>query len=168
MPSRNHNSSVRDHSRSGQKSETSFGMLLRSSPTTTLFGTRTRRVFTLILVWLIVREAALRTNGFEDGPTLCPVRILTGYPCPGCGGTRAMGSIALGQFDQAWSFNPLAFLFVIASFAWAARLTYLDRLMKQVSNSFRSKSASIQVISLTALYALAWVAAINRFNSAIL
>lgn len=119
-------------------------------------------------MWLIVREAALRTNGFEDGPILCPVRILTGYPCPGCGGTRAMGSIALGQFDQAWSFNPLAFLFVIVSIAWAARLTYLNRLTQQVSNAFRSQSASIQVISLTALYALAWAAAINRFDSAIL
>jgi hypothetical protein len=79
-----------------------------------------------------------------------------------------MGSIALGQFDQAWSFNPLAFLFVIVSIAWAARLTYLNRLIQQVSNAFRSQSASIQVISLTALYALAWTAAINRFDSAIL
>lgn len=143
-------------------------MLLRRSPTTTLFGTRTRRVFALVLVWLIVREAALRTNGFEDGPVLCPVRILTGYPCPGCGGTRAMGSIALGQFDQAWSLNPIAFLFAIASIAWAARLTYLNRFTQQVSIAFRSQSASIQVISLTALYALAWAAAINRFDSAIL
>ena len=143
-------------------------MLLRRSPTTTLFGTRTRRVFALVLVWLIVREAALRTNGFEDGPILCPVRILTGYPCPGCGGTRAIGSIALGQFDQAWSLNPIAFLFAIASFAWAARLTYLNRFTQQVSNAFRSQSASIQVISLTALYALAWAAAISRFDSAIL
>jgi len=154
--------------RSGQTSETSFGLLLRRSPTATLFGTRTRRVFALIIVWLIVREAALRTNGFQDGPILCPVRILSGYPCPGCGGTRALGSIALGQFDQAWSFNPLTFLFVIVSIAWAARLTYLNRLIQQVSNAFRSQSASIQVISLTALYALAWAAAINRFDSAIL
>jgi len=79
-----------------------------------------------------------------------------------------MGSIALGQFDQAWSFNPLAFLFAIVSIAWAARLTYVNRLTQRVSNAFRSQSASMQVISLTALYALAWVAAISRFNSAIL
>ena len=143
-------------------------MLLRWSPASTLFGNRTRRVFTLLIFWLIVREVALRTNGFEDGPIVCPLRILTGYPCPGCGGTRAMGSIALGQFDQAWSFNPLAFLVAIISIAWAVRLTYLDRLMEQFSNSFRSQSAPIQVIILAALYALAWVGAISRFNSGIL
>ncbi|GHW00703.1 hypothetical protein lacNasYZ03_03900 [Lactobacillus nasalidis] len=38
----------------------------------------------------------------------CLFRALTGYLCPGCGMTRAINSILLGNFAQAWQYNPLS------------------------------------------------------------
>ena len=43
----------------------------------------------------------------------CPLLILTGLPCPGCGTTRALIYIFRGQFGRAWQLNPSAFLMVL-------------------------------------------------------
>ncbi|WP_455619668.1 DUF2752 domain-containing protein [Eisenbergiella sp.] len=43
----------------------------------------------------------------------CPLLILTGLPCPGCGTTRALLYIFQGQFGRAWRLNPCAFLWVL-------------------------------------------------------
>jgi len=51
-------------------------------------------------------------------PDLCLFRNLTGYPCPGCGITRAVVCLAHGQFAEALRFHPLApiaFGFLIAA-----------------------------------------------------
>ena len=43
----------------------------------------------------------------------CPLLILTGFPCPGCGTTRAVICIFTGHFVRAWNLNPCAYLWVI-------------------------------------------------------
>ncbi len=52
------------------------------------------------------------------GPVLCPFRLVTGLPCPGCGLTRAFAALAHGHLLQALSFNafgvPLFLLTVLA------------------------------------------------------
>ncbi len=54
--------------------------------------------------------------------TICPLKNLSGIPCPGCGGTRAALALAGGRFVQALSFNPLSTLLLLCSplflFAW--------------------------------------------------
>lgn len=37
----------------------------------------------------------------------CPMVIVTGLPCPGCGMTRAVFYFATGQFEKGWEMNPL-------------------------------------------------------------
>jgi hypothetical protein len=37
----------------------------------------------------------------------CPFHQLTGWHCPGCGGTRAAHAMLHGDFAQALAFNPL-------------------------------------------------------------
>jgi hypothetical protein len=39
------------------------------------------------------------------------LRQLTGIPCPGCGLTRSLISIAHGRLGDAWRFNPAGLLF---------------------------------------------------------
>lgn len=37
----------------------------------------------------------------------CPVAIVTGLPCPGCGMTRAVLFFATGQIQRGWKMNPI-------------------------------------------------------------
>ena len=39
--------------------------------------------------------------------TVCPMRLLTGFPCPGCGMTRALIAFFSGDFHAAWHYHPL-------------------------------------------------------------
>jgi hypothetical protein len=131
-------------------------------------ATRVGRVALVALAWLLTRAASIRTSGFEDGPVLCPWRLLTGYPCSGCGGIRAMGAISTGQFEQAWLLNPVAFLVCSVVLVWAFRITPVIKIAQQASIKFRSQSLSLQIIILFLAYLLVWIAAIARFNSGIL
>ena len=133
-----------------------------------VIAARAGRVTLVAITWLITREASIRTSGFEGGPVLCPWRLLTGYPCPGCGGIRAMGAISTGQFEEAWLLNPVAFLISGVVLVWAFRITPLIKFAQQASIKFRSQAFAIQVITMALLYALVWIAAIARFNSGIL
>lgn len=44
----------------------------------------------------------------------CPVVIVTGLPCPGCGVTRAVEYFVTGQFQKGWAMHPfgIAWLFL--------------------------------------------------------
>lgn len=44
--------------------------------------------------------------------TICPVRLVTGYPCPGCGITRAALCLLRLDFTGAATLNPSVFLWV--------------------------------------------------------
>ena len=133
-----------------------------------VIATRAGRVALVAIAWLLTREASIRTSGFEEGPVLCPWRLITGYPCLGCGGIRAMNAICTGQFEQAWLLNPIAFLACFVVIVWAFRITPLIVFSRKALTLFRSQSLSLQVVILSLVYALAWIAAVARFNSGIL
>ena len=133
-----------------------------------VIATRAGRVALVAIAWLLTREASIRTSGFEEGPVLCPWRLITGYPCPGCGGIRAMSAICTGDFEQAWLLNPIAFLACFVVIVWAFRITPLIEFSRKSLTLFRSQSLSLQVMGLSLVYALAWIAAVARFNSGIL
>jgi len=54
----------------------------------------------------------LSPDGIEDGPVLCPFRLLTGLPCPGCGLTRAWVYLAHGQWRDSFLANPFGMVMV--------------------------------------------------------
>jgi hypothetical protein len=75
----------------------------------------------------------------SDGPsfTICPLRLFTGIPCPGCGMTRAFAHLAKGEWSAALHDHPLAPLLAaeltLLWAAWgaaAARLVRLPALVK--------------------------------------
>lgn len=141
---------------------------MKSGFVSRVVATRAGRVALVVLAWLLTRAASARTSGFEDGPVLCPWRLLTGYPCPGCGGIRAMGAISTGQFEQAWLLNPVAFLVCGVVLVWAFRITPLIKIAQQASIKFRSQAFAIQVITMALLYAFVWIVVVVRFDSGIL
>lgn len=50
----------------------------------------------------------------------CPLIILCGLPCPGCGVTRAAACLLTGRWQQAWQFNPMIFPIALTAiyFGW--------------------------------------------------
>ena len=50
----------------------------------------------------------------------CPMVIVCGLPCPGCGLSRAALCVLTGRWRQAWQLNPMIFPIAAAAcyFAW--------------------------------------------------
>ncbi|HOX25114.1 MAG TPA: DUF2752 domain-containing protein [Candidatus Krumholzibacteria bacterium] len=64
--------------------------------------------------WLAHDPAALSAL---TGP--CPLRALSGLPCPTCGGTRALVALADGRLVAAVADNALVTVAVLAVAAWS-------------------------------------------------
>ena len=57
---------------------------------------------------------------------LCPLRLMTGLPCPLCGTTRALSALSHGQFKEAFLLNPLScIVFTLTPLATVLFLIYL-------------------------------------------
>jgi hypothetical protein len=81
----------------------------------------------LPLVGLVVGAVAVAAlanpDTIEDGPVICPFRLVTGLPCPGCGLTRSWVYLVHGQWLDSVAANPfgavllalgLAFVLMVA------------------------------------------------------
>jgi hypothetical protein len=66
--------------------------------------------------------ASLRVFGVEL-PILCTIRSVTGYPCPGCGLTRAIVWAAHGEFRASLASHPLGLPLLAWLLAEATRHT---------------------------------------------
>jgi hypothetical protein len=58
---------------------------------------------------------ALSPSQVESGPVLCPFRLATGLPCPGCGLTRAWVLIAHDDLGAALRANPFGYVTMAAA-----------------------------------------------------
>jgi hypothetical protein len=67
----------------------------------------------LVVLWI----AAGRDEVFH---LICPFRHLTGVPCLGCGGTRALLALARGDLQLALTWNPLVAIGALAAVVWLA------------------------------------------------
>ena len=72
----------------------------------------------------VVGVAATRTLGLPLPP--CPLRTLTGIPCPGCGAGRSISALLDGDFLAAVDHNVLVPL-AIALIAWSAIAAFSRR-----------------------------------------
>jgi hypothetical protein len=64
----------------------------------------------------------------EWPPTICPLRAVTGLPCPTCGATRALYAFTGGDVGAALRFNPLvagAMLLALPYLAYASTVALL-------------------------------------------
>ena len=61
-------------------------------------------------------------------PLACPLRSLTGIPCPLCGMTRACVAAMHGHLGASLAFNPAGVLVVVAAVVAVLRPQWLSRL----------------------------------------
>lgn len=86
-------------------------------PAPPFVGSRLRRLGPL-LPFAGVALLAVWTPS-DDGFTICPFARATGHACPGCGMTRALSSLLHGRLADAWSYHPLAGVFLVElTVAW--------------------------------------------------
>jgi hypothetical protein len=71
----------------------------------------------------LAAAATVSPQAVEDGPVICPFRLMTGLPCPGCGLTRSWVYLLHGQPGAATAANPFGVLALVASVALVAVVT---------------------------------------------
>jgi hypothetical protein len=79
-------------------------------------------VATAMLLFLLSLPPAGALLGALSGAGLiaCPFHALTGIPCPGCGGTRALLRLASADPSGAFALNPLVSMAVLGALSLAA------------------------------------------------
>ncbi len=69
--------------------------------------------------------ALLAMNPTDSGPTICPIALVTGVACPGCGMTRAASALIRGDLPLALTYHPLIPLIaVLAIVGWSWSLLH--------------------------------------------
>ena len=74
------------------------------------------RPASLALFGLIV-GSALPLEWLTSGPSVCPFKLTTGLPCPGCGLTRSAVALLHGDPSASLFYHPLGAPIVIAAVA---------------------------------------------------
>lgn len=71
----------------------------------------------IIWVPLLLIGVWFQAFGYQHFGSLltCSFRSLTGIPCPGCGGTRAVYSVFSGHLGQSFRYHP-AVIFMIGAY----------------------------------------------------
>ncbi len=80
----------------------------------------------LALAGVVLLALGQVSSQFELPIPLCPLKVLSGLPCPTCGGTRALRALGHGALLTALRFNPLvtlAALSAIPCLVYAALVT---------------------------------------------
>ncbi|MCM1122263.1 MAG: DUF2752 domain-containing protein [Eubacterium sp.] len=57
----------------------------------------------------------------------CPLVIFSGFPCPGCGVTRAAVCLVTGRFRQAWQLHPVVFAVMLTAVYFCVNRYLLGR-----------------------------------------
>lgn len=140
-------------------------MTLQISHRQKLLDFRITRLSILLVVWLVIRETSIRANGFNDGPIMCPIRLLTGYPCPACGTTRSVGAISTGNFNLAWGLNPLGFVLIAMILIWAMKIKAVNQFFSNSLGRFSRINKGLKSAIFVFIYGASWALAVDRFNS---
>lgn len=84
---------------------------------------------TLLVAGLSVAAFVASTAGPDsrivNGPVLCPFRLITNLPCPGCGLTRSWVALAQGDVTGSLTYHPLGWAFLLIA-GWVVARTLIS------------------------------------------
>lgn len=99
------------------------------------------------------------------GLSHCPMRDITGVPCPTCGGTHSAANLAAGRWLDAFLANPVVAVGMVVFLAWAVYClvaTVIPAWRRSLQLNTREKKAAR--ILAAVLFVLAWAWQITRVN----
>jgi hypothetical protein len=107
----------------------------------------------------IVAAFLLPARVADHGLVLCPVRAVTGFPCPACGLTRSWRAALHGDPAASLRFHPLGMVALLGAAAYA---THLDaRLDERLDPSLRAR-ADAALPLLVAAWLGTWLVRLGR------
>ena len=79
----------------------------------------------VLVAWLAYTRVFWTAQSLHATLPACPFLVITGQPCPFCGGTRAFAEMWQGDFWAAARYHPLGPALFVLSLAAAAGLAVL-------------------------------------------
>lgn len=119
---------------------------------------RTRR----IILWGSSLPAVLAASFLYfphvlNGPVLCPMALVLGMPCPGCGLTRAFCFASHGHFVEAFGYHPLwPLLLGYFIFIWVYQMIEVVRGEPPKVPAYRIAGVAIVILLGFWIVRLAW------------
>ena len=82
----------------------------------------------------------------------CPLIIFCGFPCPGCGVSRAAVCFLTGRWQQAWQMNPVIFPLVLSAVYFCVMRYLLGRKVKGVKVLIAANMALLIIVYCIGMY----------------
>ncbi len=95
---------------------------------------------------------------------VCPLRAVTGVPCPLCGGTTAATHLAAGRLGEAAAANPLVPVLAVLTLAMAVVMVLRWRRRLPPARPLSPAAARALGVALVAAGAAAWTFQFTRFG----
>jgi hypothetical protein len=124
---------------------------------TKAFSNLYTRLTIFMVAGLTIHWASLASDGFSNGPVVCPFRLVTGINCPACGTTRAIGALSQGQVTQSFNLNPLGILLTFTGLLFMMNPKFIttnyQRMSARLNKFHPSATKAILICAYIALWA---------------
>jgi len=113
------------------------------------------------LIWGPIAIAAVIVAGFvahyfHDLPS-CPFKVITGYPCLTCGGTRCLASISQFSLWEAFKYNPFIWLTVLGMIAFSLLVLIGRFSRRQLIISLTEREKKVVRVAIVVSMAVNWI-----------
>lgn len=109
---------------------------------------------------------ARANDGFTNGGAIpCVWRSLTGYPCPGCGLTRAFAAISEFNIVDSIRFNPEALIFTAIAVLALIAPQWVSSAFASIKHLFRKQSDRNVLFYSVAFFLVLWILNIIRVST---
>jgi hypothetical protein len=115
-------------------------------------------LFRILAALALVAAMVIPVGTVEHGPTMCPFRLVTGLPCPGCGLTRSWVYLMHGQLGQSLYYHPLGPISLIAA------LLFVLGVHKRFPAVWQWVQSPAVLKAIAAVWLIVWVMRVGTFR----
>lgn len=94
----------------------------------------------------------------------CPLRMMTGIPCPFCGMTTASIHLVRGRIFETATTNPMVFLIAVFTIVMLGVLALRRTGRLSAPPTWSTRQTKICIKAIATLAAISWVFQLNRFG----